>query len=65
MSDQTTQKKLPVGAATYKRIPDDEMSFELAEQLARRGASESLIRAVGGEEAVKKLMHAARPVGEH
>jgi len=29
--------------------------MELAEQLARRGASDSLVRAIGGDEAVEKL----------
>lgn len=47
---------LPVGATARPRVPLREKSFELAEQLARRGASETLIRAAGGPEAVEKLV---------
>jgi hypothetical protein len=53
-SDQALEG-VPVGATMRPRVPDNEKSFELAEQLARRGASEALIRAVGGPEAVAKL----------
>lgn len=47
---------LPAGTTSRPRVPVREKSFELAEQLARRGASERVIRAVGGPEAVKKLV---------
>jgi hypothetical protein len=47
---------LPVGATSRPRIPLREKSLELAEQLARRGASEKLIRMAGGDEAVEKLV---------
>lgn len=39
-----------------RRKPVTEKSIPLAEQLARRGASESLVRAIGGDEAVEKLL---------
>jgi hypothetical protein len=47
---------LPVGATSRPRVPLREKSLELAEQLARRGASERLIRMAGGDEAVEKLV---------
>jgi hypothetical protein len=57
MIAESTDRRWPVGATFRPRIvPVREKSFELAEQLARRGASESLIRAAGGDEAVEKLV---------
>lgn len=56
MNEKTVSAELPVGAKVRHREPVKEKSFELAEQLARRGASEGLVRAIGGEEAVAKLM---------
>jgi hypothetical protein len=57
MSTESADRRWPVGATFRPRVaPVREKSFELAEQLARRGASESLIRAAGGEEAVEKLL---------
>jgi hypothetical protein len=53
---ETAVERWPVGATFRPRVPLRETSFELAEQLARRGASERLIRAAGGEEAVEKLL---------
>jgi hypothetical protein len=56
MTPESTDRRWPVGATFRPRVPLREKSFELAEQLARRGASESLIRAAGGDEAVEKLV---------
>jgi len=56
MSKQSAASDLPVGASVRRREPVTEKSIQLAEQLARRGASESLVRAIGGDEAVEKLM---------
>jgi len=47
---------LPAGTTARPRIPVTEKSLELAEQLARRGASETVIRAVGGPDAVERLI---------
>lgn len=47
---------LPAGTIARPRVPVTEKSLELAEQLARCGASERVIRAVGGPEAVEKLL---------
>jgi hypothetical protein len=54
--DDLVHGPLPVGATARRRIPLREKSFEMAEQLARRGADEGLIRIVGGDEAVEKLV---------
>jgi hypothetical protein len=53
MDESTASAELPRGAklAQSERISDK--SLELAADLARRGASESLVRAMGGDEAVK------------
>jgi hypothetical protein len=56
IDDDLVHGPLPVGATARRRVPLREKSFELAEQLARRGASESLIRMAGGDEAVEKLL---------
>lgn len=56
MSDKAITSDLPIGATVRRRKPVKNKSFELAEDLARRGASESLVRAIGGDEAVAKLM---------
>jgi hypothetical protein len=55
MNSETTER-WPVGASFRPRVPVREKSLELAEQLARRGASEKLIRMAGGDEAVEKLV---------
>lgn len=55
MNEKADSPDLPVGAKVRHREPVKEKSLELAEQLARRGASESLVRAIGGEEALAKL----------
>jgi hypothetical protein len=55
-NSETTNERWPVGATFRPRVPVREKSLELAEHLARRGASESLIRAAGGPEAVEKLI---------
>lgn len=52
-----TVERIPAGATFRPRVPDREPSFELAEQLARRGASAMAIRAVGGPEAVARLLN--------
>lgn len=57
MSTSAAASNLPVGARLVRREPLTEKSIVLAEQMARRGASESLIRAIGGEDAVEKLRH--------
>lgn len=51
-----TNANLPLGARGRRRKAVPVRSYDLAEQLALRGASESLVRAVGGDEAVEKLM---------
>lgn len=56
MNEKAVQSDLPVGATVRHREPVKDKSLKLAEQLARRGASESLVRAIGGDEAVEKLM---------
>ena len=45
--------KLPRGAKLAQPEQISGKSLELAADLARRGASESLVRAMGGDEAVK------------
>jgi hypothetical protein len=49
-----TQTELPEGAEVLDLEPAGE-SLELALELAHRGASETLVRAVGGEEAVEAV----------
>jgi hypothetical protein len=56
MNSTANSERWPVGATFRPRVPLREKSLELAEQLARRGASERLIRAAGGDEAVEKLV---------
>jgi len=55
MNKDAVSVDLPVGAKVRHREPVRDKSIELAEQLARRGASESLVRAMGGDEAVTKF----------
>lgn len=55
MNEKALSAGLPVGATVRHRKPVRDKSLVLAEQLARRGASESLVRAIGGEEAVARL----------
>lgn len=64
MTEKVVSVKLPVGARVMHREPPREKSLELAEQLARRGGSESLIRAVGGEEAVERFLAKDQPTEE-
>lgn len=56
MSDKALTPDLPIGATVRHRRPVKDKSIELAEQMARRGASESLVRAIGGDEAVAKMV---------
>jgi hypothetical protein len=58
MSENVAKITLPLGARSRKRQAAPKKSIDLAEQLALRGASESLVRAVGGDEAVEKLKNA-------
>lgn len=53
---QRTQNgfELPEGTTILEREPA-EQSIELALDLARRGASETLVRAIGGEQAVEAM----------
>ena len=56
MSEKAVKITRPLGARTRKRRAAPSKNLKLAEQMALRGASESLVRAVGGNEAVEKLM---------
>lgn len=47
---------LPVEVTERRRFLREAKSLKLAEQLAREGASEALIRVAGGSEAVEKLV---------
>jgi hypothetical protein len=46
--------ELPEGTTILEREPA-EQSLELALDLARRGASEALVRAIGGDDAVDEM----------
>jgi hypothetical protein len=46
--------KLPVGAKILRR-GKGKVSITLAQELAEKGASDELVRAVGGEKAVVKV----------
>lgn len=56
MSENTAKTTRPLGSRPRKRHATPSKSIKLAEQMALRGASESLVRAVGGDAAVEKLM---------
>jgi hypothetical protein len=56
MNKNVSSRKIPRGAKMVRRQRISDKSPELAAELARRGASESLVRAMGGEDAVKKFL---------
>jgi hypothetical protein len=48
------EERLPEGTTVLERAPA-EKSVELALEAARMGASDALVRALGGEEAIQAL----------
>jgi hypothetical protein len=54
MNDETITRTLPVGGVVL-HPEQPQPSIELAEDLARRGASKWLVQAVGGEAAVRRI----------
>jgi hypothetical protein len=54
MATTKTTTRLPVGAKVLRRGPRTR-SITLAEELARKGGSDALVRAIGGEKAVIRV----------